>query len=213
MTSNIELTKPRRPGRPVGGDAEATRRRILAAGQEIFAEVGFEATTFMAIGNRAGVTRPAVNHYFPSKSVLYRTVLGAVTDHVADAAGTASRAPTLTDQLLGFIGAVIVDAEPSTARFLLQAALDLGRQPELATSAEHHPGAIVDRFIRGAVDSAVSRGELPANADSAGLTDMFTAIFWGAALPLGRTDTDARRVLNQLRGLFDAACSPADVEV
>jgi len=202
MTSNIELMTPRRPGRPVGGDAEATRRRILAAGQEIFADVGFEATTFMAIGNRAGVTRPAVNHYFPSKSVLYRTVLGVVTDRVAEAADTASRAPTLTDQLLGFIAEVIVNAEPSTARFLLQSALDLARQPELATSAEHHPGATVEKFIRGAVDRAAGRGELQAGADSAALVEMFTAIFWGAALPLGRTDTDAGRVMDQLRGLF-----------
>ncbi len=122
MTSNIEMTMQRRPGRPVGGDAEATRRRILAAGQETFADVGYEATTFMAIGNRAGVTRPAVNHYFPSKSVLYRTVLGVVTDRVAEAADTASRAPTLTDQLLGDIADVIVNTEPSTARFLLQSA-------------------------------------------------------------------------------------------
>ena len=205
MTSNIDLTMPRRPGRPVGGDAEATRRQILAAGLEIFADVGFEATTFMAIGNRAGVTRPAVNHYFPSKSALYRTVLGVVTDRVADAADTASRAPTLADQLLGFIGEVIVSAEPSTARFLLQSALDLARQPELATSAEHHPGATVDQFIRSAVDQAVSRGELQADADSTALAEMFTAIFWGAALPLGRTDTEAGRVMDQLRGLFDGS--------
>ena len=205
MTSNIELTMPRRPGRPVGGDAEATRRQILAAGLEIFADVGFEATTFMAIGNRAGVTRPAVNHYFPSKSALYRTVLGVVTDRVADAADTASRAPTLADQLLGFIGEVIVNAEPSTARFLLQSALDLARQPELATSAEHHPGATVDQFIRSAVDQAVSRGELQADADSTALAEMFTAIFWGAVLPLGRTDTEAGRVMDQLRGLFDGS--------
>lgn len=205
MTSNIELMTPRRPGRPVGGDPEATRRRILAAGQEIFADVGFEATTFMAIGNRAGVTRPAVNHYFPSKSVLYRTVLGVVTERVAEAADTALRAPTLADQLLGFIGDVIVDAEPSTARFLLQSELDLARQPELATAAELHPGATVDRFIRAAVDHAVSRGELEVGADSAALAEMFTAIFWGAALPLGRTGTDAGRVMNQLRGLFDGS--------
>jgi len=205
MTSNIELTMPRRPGRPVGGDAEATRRQILAAGLEIFADVGFEATTFMAIGNRAGVTRPAVNHYFPSKSALYRTVLGVVTDRVADAADTASRAPTLADQLLGFIGEVIVSAEPSTARFLLQSALDLARQPELAAGAEHHPGATVDQFIRSAVDQAVSRGELQADADSTALAEMFTAIFWGAALALGRTDTEAGRVMDQLRGLFDGS--------
>ena len=205
MTSNIELTMPRRPGRPAGGDAEATRRRILEAGLDIFADVGFEATTFMAIGNRAGVTRPAVNHYFPSKSTLYRTVLGVVTDRVVSAADTASRAPTLADQLLGFIRQVIVDAEPSTARFLLQSALDLSRQPELAVSAEHHPGAAVDQFIRRAVDQAVSRGELPADADTAALAEMFTAIFWGAALPLGRPDTDAARVMNQLRGLFEGS--------
>ena len=205
MTSNIELTMPRRPGRPVGGDAEATRRRILEAGQEIFADMGFEATTFMAIGNRAGVTRPAVNHYFSSKSVLYRTVLGVVTNRVAEAADTALRAPKLTDQLLGFIGEVIVSAEPSTARFLLQSALDLARQPELATSAEHHPGATVDQFIRSAVNQAVSRGEVQADADSTALAEMFTAIFWGAALALGRTDTEAGRVMDQLHGLFDGS--------
>jgi hypothetical protein len=115
------------------------------------------------------------------------------------------RARTLTDQLLGFIGEVIVNAEPSTARFLLQSALDLARQPELAAGAEHHPGATVDQFIRSAVDQAVSRGELQADADSTALAEMFTATFWGAALPLGRTDTKAGRVMDQLRGLFDGS--------
>jgi AcrR family transcriptional regulator len=205
MTSNIELTRPRRPGRPVGGDAEATRRRILAAGLQTFADVGFEATTFMAIGNRAGVTRPAVNHYFPSKSELYRTILGVVTSRVGNAADRASRAPALADRLLGFIGEVIVDADPSTARFLLQSALDLSRQPELAVGAEHHPGATVDQFIRKAVDQAVSRGELRADADPAALAEMFTAVFWGAALALGRTGADAGRVMDQLRGLFEGS--------
>jgi AcrR family transcriptional regulator len=205
MTSNIDLALPRRPGRPAGGDAEATRRRIAEAGLEIFADLGFEAATLMAIGNRAGVTRPAVNHYFASKSALYHTVLGVVTDSVSDAAETASRAPTLAGQLLGFISAVIVDAEPSTARFLLQSALDLSRQPELAVSADHHPAAMVDQFIRDAIDHAVSRGELQADADAAALAEMFTAIFWGAALRLGRAGTDAGRVMNQLRGLFDGS--------
>ena len=100
---------------------------------------------------------------------------------------------------------MIVDAEPSTARFLLQSALDLSRQPELAVSAEHHPGATVDQFIRSAVDQAVSRGELQADADPAALAEMFTAIFWGAALPLGRADADAGRVMDQLRGLFEGS--------
>jgi hypothetical protein len=100
---------------------------------------------------------------------------------------------------------VIVNAEPSTARFLLQSALDLARQPELAAGTEHHPGATVDQFIRSAVDQAVSRGELQADADSTALAEMFTAIFWGAVLPLGRTDTEAGRVMDQLRGLFDGS--------
>jgi len=203
MTSNIELTRSRRPGRPVGGDAEATRRRILAAGLEVFADLGFEAATFMAIGNRAGVTRPAVNHYFPSKSALYRTALGVVTDSVSDAADVASRAPTLAGRLLDFIGAVIIDADSSTARFLLQSALDLSRQPELAVSADHTPATTVDQFIRSAVDDAARRGELRADADAAALAEMFMAIFWGAALTLGRTGADADRVMDQLRGLLE----------
>ena len=74
----------RRRGRPPASDAAATRERILVSAREIFAEVGFEATTFHAVATRAGLTRPAVNNYFANKSLLYGEVMCQVSNGVLE---------------------------------------------------------------------------------------------------------------------------------
>ncbi|WP_431956487.1 TetR/AcrR family transcriptional regulator [Nocardia lijiangensis] len=51
-------------------EARETRASILAAGLASFAELGWERTTFVGVGARAGVTRGAVHHHFPDKVSL-----------------------------------------------------------------------------------------------------------------------------------------------
>lgn len=61
----------RGPGRPPAAKAAETRERILRAAREVFSELGYDAATFQAIAIRADLTRPAINHYFANKRVLY----------------------------------------------------------------------------------------------------------------------------------------------
>ncbi|MCP2319287.1 transcriptional regulator, TetR family [Nocardia amikacinitolerans] len=65
-------------------EARATRANILAAGLASFAEIGWEKTTFVGVGARAGVTRGAVHHHFPDKLGLLTAALDeGWTDAVA----------------------------------------------------------------------------------------------------------------------------------
>jgi AcrR family transcriptional regulator len=56
-------------------DPPATRRRILAAAGELFAERGFLATTMRGIAARARVNLAAANYHFGSKQALYLEVV------------------------------------------------------------------------------------------------------------------------------------------
>ena len=56
-------------------DPEKTRARILDAAQGLILEVGFGATTVDAVVARAGITKGAFFHHFPSKGALAQAVI------------------------------------------------------------------------------------------------------------------------------------------
>lgn len=196
----------RRRGRPPASDSAVTRERILQAAQKVFAESGYEAATFQAIAIEIGLTRPAINNYFNSKSALYDAVVCRVGNAVLDAIHVASEAPTLAGQVVAFIRAAVRggDADPSLARFLVQSAMDVERVP----AGEGEAAALIERFIRAAVGSAVHRGEVTRVPD--GLIDMLTGLVWGMAFQSGRSDDAAAdRMLDQLRVLLERGLTGA----
>ena len=90
------------PPRSLSRQAEATRRALVAAGVEAFAEHGFEAASVRDITAKAAVNQGAITYHFGGKEGLYRAVLEAVRDKVSaqpllDAAGVGAHAP---DELL-----------------------------------------------------------------------------------------------------------------
>ena len=85
----------------VGERGTETQSKILAAGLEVFAEVGFDAARVELITERAGCSRPAFYQYFSSKDDVFwklagrlghdMVALGATLPKVTpDAAGVAA---------------------------------------------------------------------------------------------------------------------------
>ncbi|MCB1665192.1 MAG: CerR family C-terminal domain-containing protein [Pseudomonadales bacterium] len=67
---------PEKPPRPAGrSDGHATRAQILETAGQLFADLGFDATTSKNICESCGCNTAAVNYHFGSRAELYTTVL------------------------------------------------------------------------------------------------------------------------------------------
>ena len=76
-------------------DAERTREAILAAAEELFARLGFDAASLHQIALAAGVARATPAYFFRSKEALYDAVLARVVTRAQEAM---TRAYTESDQ-------------------------------------------------------------------------------------------------------------------
>jgi AcrR family transcriptional regulator len=57
-----------------------TRQRLLAAAVESLAEVGYAATTVAVVAARAGVSRGAAQHHFPTRADLFAAAVEYMTE-------------------------------------------------------------------------------------------------------------------------------------
>lgn len=159
----------------------------MQAARQVFSELGYDAATFQEIAVRADLTRPAINHYFKSKKLLYREVVERTNEMVVvKSVQTAFAAPTLLGQLEGFISAAVgSDLEDrSAAAFLVTSVLESQRHPELRR--EDHDALLGTRqFLTWAVTGAIERGELTSDTPVEQLVEVMTAMFWGMGFYAG----------------------------
>lgn len=185
--SNVAHIASRGPGRPPAAKAAETRERIVHAAREVFSELGYDAATFQAIAIRADLTRPAINHYFSSKRVLYRDVVEQTNAKVIDAGiAKAREASTLLSRISTFFAAAmdVKSTDRSAAAFLVTSVLEAQRHPELV-SEEHDALRSSREFVRWAVDDAVERGELSTDTDIPAIVEMLVAVMWGMGFYAG----------------------------
>ncbi len=153
----------------------------MQAARGVFSECGYQAATFQAIAIRADLTRPAINHYFPSKLVLYNEVLEETNNLVVVAAiERARRDATLIGQLVAFIAAATQgDSEnPSSAAFLLTSVVESRRHPELRELGNASL-RLTREFLTNAIEAAIRDGELTTSTDLSSLTEMLVAVLFG----------------------------------
>jgi AcrR family transcriptional regulator len=185
--SYVPHTARRGPGRPPAAKAAETRERIVKAAREVFSELGYDAATFQAIAIRADLTRPAINHYFASKSVLYREVVEQTNAMVISAGmARAQGATTLLGRLSAFFAAAI-DADSgdrSAAAFLVTSVLESQRHPDLI-SEEQDSLKNSRAFVSWAVNDAIERGELSTDTDIPSIVEMLVAVMWGMGFYAG----------------------------
>ena len=177
----VPHTASRGPGRPPAATAAGTRKRIVRAARAVFSEGGYEAATFQAIAVRADLTRPAINHYFPSKLALYKEVLEQTNNLIVVAAVERARQEaTLIGRLVAFIAAATQgDSEnPSSAAFLLTSVVESRRHRELR-GLENASLRITREFLTDAIEQSIREGELTTTTDLSSLTEMLVAVLFG----------------------------------
>lgn len=169
--------------------------------------MGYEAATFQEIANRADLTRPAINHYYPSKQALYRHVVaetnGAVIASGIEAAG---REQTFTGRLQAFVRAVVQPPyfDRSVAAFLVTSVLDTQRNPELkgdaSTSLQH-----TREFALTAMRDGIANGELRDDLDVDIAAEMLVATLLGLGFYAGFIGDQEKlvSVTSQFAGLLE----------
>lgn len=142
--------------------------------------MGYEAATFQEIATRADLTRPAINHYYPTKQALYQHVVTETNDVVLTAGlKDAESEQTLAGRVNAFVRAAVQarDDDRSAAAFLVTSALDAQRHPELGdhqSSLRH-----TRQFASTAVRAGIDNGELRPDLDVEAASEMLVAALWG----------------------------------
>jgi AcrR family transcriptional regulator len=175
----------------------------------VFSERGYDGATFQAIAVRADLTRPAINHYFSSKRLLYREVVEQTNELVVTAGiEQAKRATTLMARLTEFIGVAMHahSENPSVSAFLVTTVLESQRHPEL--SGAQNDAVVVSReFLNWAVNDAIERGELKTDTDVASLAETLLIVLCGVGFYAGylRSYQEMLAVTETLRHLLEGA--------
>ncbi|MCV7378176.1 TetR family transcriptional regulator [Mycobacterium alsense] len=199
----------RRPGRPPAARADETRQRIIDAARQVFSERGYDGATFQAVAARADLTRPAINHYFSTKRLLYQEVLDQANALVIGAGiRQAERETTLKERLTAFIStAVRANSDnPSVSAFLISAVLESQRHPELS-EAENDSVRISREFLMRVVNDAIQRREVVADIDASALVEVLLVVLCGVGFYAGyvRSYEELLAISDVLRRLLEGA--------
>lgn len=132
------MTAPRSspPSTGKSGPPLAPRKRkrlrkeeIIVEATKLFAERGYEGTSMGDLAERVGLRKASLFHHFPSKDVLYATVLTQLMDSVKLAIVAAATAEGNFSERLGRLSDALTDvlgAQPHASRLLVREAMDWG---------------------------------------------------------------------------------------
>ena len=143
-------------------DAEATRRRLIAAALELFTTVGFRATTTPMLAERAGIAEGTIYRHFSGKDELlnaaYRQVQERATAIVKEV--EADRALPVRDRLLGIARRMLEEAarDGAAMRMLLQTREERHLDERSRESSRQFRSALQQVMASGKSDGVVRAG-------------------------------------------------------
>jgi AcrR family transcriptional regulator len=181
----------------------------MQAARLVFSERGYDGATFQAIAARADLTRPAINHYFSSKRVLYREVLDQTNEAIiGTGVKEAGRETTLVAQLTAFISAAVrANSEnPAGSALIISGVLESQRHPEW-NKTENESVRIAREFLTRVTNDAIERGEIAADVEVSALIESLLVIMCGVGLYAGYVESPQQMlaVTGVLRKLMEGA--------
>lgn len=204
----------RRPGRPAGSDGEQTRRRLLAAALEAFAERGYEAMSVRDLARQLGVSHNLVHHHHGSKWELWQAALEhGLADSGRDLLALIEASREEPDWEVasrgGIAGAVALFARcPAFARILADESARGGARLDYLFERYVAPFA---RLLERLVEGAPKRGRTRLDARAA-LLFLFAGLTAPFALGGLAAKLDGDRRQRRLGRREGTALSPLDLE-
>lgn len=138
------------------------------------------------------MTRPAINHYFANKFVLYQEVVEQSIGVIASQLAERAQPTTLVGRMRALMEAAMPASDRVRAAFFVTAMIDSQRHPEWNAPRSDFLQFTSD-FIHGVVADAISKGELSSDVDAEALADMLLALCWGVVCYTGFVSTAERQ--------------------
>ena len=157
-------------------------RQILAAALKIFAAMGYSGTTMDAVAAQAGVTKPTLYSYFPSKESLFQAMMLGQRDlmlDVFDHPGRKGMVADIVNFAWTYADTVMRPEMLSLARLIIG---EVGRFPEIGRS---YQASGPDHLLRGIMrylESQRTAGRLAFDDAELAAQDL-----WGLILSAPRT--------------------------
>lgn len=165
---------------------ERTRNVVLDAAAALVGEVGFGRTTIEAIAERSGVARSTIYRHWSNRPDLLTDAIDCKIAHIpTPSSGDLHHdLSTLLGELAERLGS------PEMGPMMISLIAEARRDPQMAAVYARFTSARFGR-IRSIVESAASRGDLPADVDANQMTeDLAAPLFFRAFIRLAPLDQD-----------------------
>jgi AcrR family transcriptional regulator len=160
----------------------------LAKALRVFWSKGYEGASLTDLTDAMGITRPSLYAAFGNKEALFRKTLDLYEREKLDYIGKALEAPTargVAERLLrGALEMQMSSCDPKGCMGVINS-VACGAEAESIRAEVVERGAKAKRAIVDRFERAKAEGDLPADADLAGLTSYLMAIMQGLAVQAG----------------------------
>jgi AcrR family transcriptional regulator len=180
--------------------SEATRRKILDAAVEVFAEVGFAAADRGTIIERTGMTKGAFYHHFDSMEALAAAIIeeGAKLVVADLAAMSDSFSPALENILHGTFITADLFSTNKVVRTAEQLTLAFGTFNDNAVAAYN---AWIEAMT-GEAKRAIAEGDIRSELDPRMVSEAIIGATFGARI-LGQTTTGGNDLVRRLTQMWE----------
>jgi len=166
-----------------------SHQAIVAATQELLAEVGYRRLTVEGVAARAGVGKQTIYRWWPSLAALVLEAYLAGSDAVLPPPADSGSTHEDVRALIGWLVAVL--AAPTGGRVVAGLVADMQHDPALAEGFHREIVPARRRAMHDALERARARGEIRADADLDVAVDMLHgAVFYRLLLSGEPLDDD-----------------------
>lgn len=174
------------------------RERVLQAAAKVFSRHAYESASMDEIAHEAGIGKPTLYRYYPSKDALFAAVFVDALDTLEDRLQSVLDAtPGLAARLRGLVAAITPTFRDHLVPLRLldddAAAVDASRRRIFRERRDRIAG-----YLARAIEDAVASGEARWNVDPSRIAQMMIGMVWSSAAAIRAADDEIARDISAL---------------